>query len=140
MLGTVNRSYNAAKSRIRNDELIVESALEMDEDELLEELETGTDPDSIPDEVMKNVDAALDRIIGGGIDDDEIEDMIGDEDFDEDEISDEDLDLALVEAAGAWLDDEGIGHPNVDRRCCNSLHQPIFNEKKSVVDTENKEF
>lgn len=109
MLGDLNKSFDAKKANAANNQLIAESVLS--DEELLEEMEDGVDADSIPDEVYKKVDQALDSLIGDDIDDDEIEEMIDDEDFD-----DEEIDIALAEAAGAWYDDENIGHPDGDRR------------------------
>lgn len=124
MFGSINSQFNAAKNDMKNDDLIVESVLEVDEviPGSDEELEDQVDVSSVPDDVYKRVDAELDKIVSSpDYDDTEAEELIDDDD----EISDEEIDAVITEACGAWVDDIGIGHPNVALRS-KEKHQPLF--------------
>lgn len=150
MLKSINDAYNASKNSIRADQAIVESVVEDDEEILPgsdEEIDDVVDVDSIPDQIYRQVDSALDKLIGNGdIGDEEIEELLdSDEDVDEDSVSDAQIDAMIVgdeapanakqlteaafkvisEAANKWYDDENIGHPNTDRRD-GTVHQPLF--------------
>ena len=137
MLQGVNNAFNSAKRAAREDQFILESVL--GEDDILNEMDDDMDDivdvDSVPNEVMSKVDAALDKIIGNGIDDEEIDEMLDDDIEDEDSI-----DIAITEACGAWYDDEAIGHPNKAIRD-NVKHQPRFMSDEGLdlsCDTEDE--
>lgn len=122
MLQGVNNAFNSGKRTAREDQFILESVLGSDEDILNEmddeDMEDTVDVDSIPPEIMSKVDSALDKIIGDGIDDEEIDEMLDDDDED-DEIN------VMISEACAWYDDEKIGHPNKAIRD-GVKHQPRF--------------
>lgn len=137
MLQGVNNAFNSAKRAAREDQFILESVL--GEDDILNEMDDDMDDivdvDSVPTEVMSKVDAALDKIIGNGIDDEEIDEMLDDDIEDEDSI-----DIAITEACGAWYDDEAIGHPNKAIRD-GVKHQPRFMSDEGLdlsCDTEDE--
>lgn len=137
MLQGVNNAFNSAKRAAREDQFILESVL--GEDDILNEMDDDMDDivdvDSVPNEVMSKVDAALDKIIGNGIDDEEIDEMLDDDIEDEDSI-----DIAITEACGAWYDDEAIGHPNKAIRD-GVKHQPRFMSDEGLdlsCDTEDE--
>lgn len=137
MLQGVNNAFNSAKRAAREDQFILESVL--GEDDILNEMDDDMDDivdvDSVPTEVMSKVDAALDKIIGNGIDDEEIDEMLDDDIEDEDSI-----DIAITEACGAWYDDEAIGHPNKAIRD-GVKHQPRFMSNEGLdlsCDTEDE--
>lgn len=137
MLQGVNNAFNSAKRAAREDQFILESVL--GEDDILNEMDDDMDDivdvDSVPNEVMSKVDAALDKIIGNGIDDEEIDEMLDDDIEDEDNI-----DIAITEACGAWYDDEAIGHPNKAIRD-GVKHQPRFMSDEGLdlsCDTEDE--
>ena len=137
MLQGVNNAFNSAKRAAREDKFILESVL--GEDDILNEMDDDMDDivdvDSVPTEVMSKVDAALDKIIGNGIDDEEIDEMLDDDIEDEDSI-----DIAITEACGAWYDDEAIGHPNKAIRD-GVKHQPRFMSDEGLdlsCDTEDE--
>ena len=137
MLQGVNNAFNSAKRAAREDQFILESVL--GEDDILNEMDDDMDDivdvDSAPTEVMSKVDAALDKIIGNGIDDEEIDEMLDDDIEDEDSI-----DIAITEACGAWYDDEAIGHPNKAIRD-GVKHQPRFMSNEGLdlsCDTEDE--
>lgn len=137
MLQGVNNAFNSAKRAAREDQFILESVL--GEDDILNEMDDDMDDivdvDSVPNEVMSKVDAALDKIIGNGIDDEEIDEMLDDDIEDEDSI-----DIAITEACGAWYDDEAIGHPNKAIRD-GVKHQPRFMSNEGLdlsCDTEDE--
>lgn len=127
MLSGVNAQYRNKLANTKNNAFIVESVLDVDEvmpgsDEELDDL---IDVESIPPEVYEKVDQALDKLIGDdGIDDDEIEELIDDDDDLDDEAFEE-LDAVINEASNAWYDDEGIGHPDLNRRS-GTKGQPRF--------------
>lgn len=127
MLSGVNAQYRNKLADAKNNTFIVESVLGVDEvlpgsDEELDDL---IDVESIPSEVYAKLDKAMDNLIGDdGIDDDEIEELI-DEDDDLDDEAFEELDAVINEAANAWYDDEGIGHPDLSRRS-GTKGQPKF--------------
>lgn len=127
MLSGVNKQYNAELADARNNKFIIESVLGVDE--VLpgsdEELNDVIDTDSIPADVYKAIDKKMDELIGdNGIDDQEIEELIDeDDDLDDEQFSE--LDALISEAANAWFDDEGIGHPDVSRRS-GVKNQPKF--------------
>lgn len=129
MLQGVNNAFNSGKRTAREDQFILESVLGNDDDILNEmddeDMDDVVDADSIPPEVMNKVDAALDKIIGNGIDDEEIDEML-DDDNDDDAI-----DIAITEACGPWYDDEKIGHPNKAIRD-GVKHQPRFMSKDGL--------
>lgn len=115
MLKAINDQFNAKKNSLQADQFIAESALDVEE--ILpgseEEIDDLVDVDSVPDEIYKKVDSALEKLLADkGYDDTEVEELI-DED---DDIDDEEIDIAIDEAVGdeAWEDDESIGHPDVD--------------------------
>lgn len=137
MLQGVNNAFNSAKRAAREDQFILESVL--GEDDILNEMDDDMDDivdvDSVPNEVMSKVDAALDKIIGNGIDDEEIDEMLDDDIEDENSI-----DIAITEACGAWYDDEAIGHPNKAIRD-GVKHQPRFMSDEGLdlsCDTEDE--
>ena len=137
MLQGVNNAFNSGKRAAREDQFILESVL--GEDDILNEMDDDMDDivdvDSVPNEVMSKVDAALDKIIGNGIDDEEIDEMLDDDIEDEDSI-----DIAITEACGAWYDDEAIGHPNKAIRD-GVKHQPRFMSDEGLdlsCDTEDE--
>ena len=137
MLQGVNNAFNSGKRAAREDQFILESVL--GEDDILNEMDDDMDDivdvDSVPSEVMSKVDAALDKIIGNGIDDEEIDVMLDDDIEDEDSI-----DIAITEACGAWYDDEAIGHPNKAIRD-GVKHQPRFMSNEGLdlsCDTEDE--
>ena len=137
MLQGVNNAFNSVKRAAREDQFILESVL--GEDDILNEMDDDMDDivdvDSVPNEVMSKVDAALDKIIGNGIDDEEIDEMLDDDIEDEDSI-----DIAITEACGAWYDDEAIGHPNKAIRD-GVKHQPRFMSNEGLdlsCDTEDE--
>jgi len=115
MLQGLNEAFNKAKREEQENELILESVLNAEEEYLdpedEDDLDAEIDVDSIPPEVMNKVDSALDKIIGDGIDDETIDEML-DDDSEENEIN-----VVITEACkGPWYDDEKIGHPNKDIR------------------------
>lgn len=137
MLQGVNNAFNSGKRAAREDQFILESVL--GEDDILNEMDDDMDDivdvDSVPNEVMSKVDAALDKIIGNGIDDEEIDEMLDDDIEDEDSI-----DIAITEACGTWYDDEAIGHPNKAIRD-GVKHQPRFMSDEGLdlsCDTEDE--
>ena len=137
MLQGVNNAFNSAKRAAREDQFILESVLGEDDilNEMDDDMEDIVDVDSVPTEVMSKVDAALDKIIGNGIDDEEIAEMLDDDIEDEDSI-----DIAITEACGAWYDDEAIGHPNKAIRD-GVKHQPRFMSDEGLdlsCDTEDE--
>ena len=120
MFKSINDEYNAKRMFAKSESALIESALDddmiMDDDE-----DDDVDVDSVPDDMYKKVDAALDKVISDPTyDDEEIEEMV---DGDEDDVSE--IDAIVDEAVNAWYDDENIHHPNVDRRD-NVNHQPKF--------------
>ena len=137
MLQGVNNAFNSAKRTAREDQFILESVLGEDDilNEMDDDMDNIVDVDSVPSEVMSKVDAALDKIIGNGIDDEEIDEMLDDDIEDEDSI-----DIAITEACGAWYDDEAIGHPNKAIRD-GVKHQPRFMSDEGLdlsCDTEDE--
>lgn len=127
MLSGVNKKYQGELADAKNNKFIVESVLGVDEvlpgsDEELDDL---IDTESIPAEVYNKLDKELDKLIGDdGIDDQEIEELIDDDDDLDDEQFDE-LNAMINECAGVWYDDEGIGHPDINRRS-GTKGQPKF--------------
>ena len=134
MLGEINKAFNSAKNNDKERRFMLESVL--DDDELIggdDDMEDVVDADSIPDDVYKRVDAALDKMIGDGIDDTEVEEMVDD---DMSDINSEDIDLVITEAVGQadkkfWYDDENIGHPDQDR-ADGVKQQPLFDPSKKL--------
>lgn len=126
MLKAINEQFNAKKNGIAADQAIAESVLDVEE--ILpgseEEIDDLVDVDSVPDDVYKKVDSALDKLLADkGYDDTEVEELLDeDDDIDEDEIE-----VAIDEAVGddAWEDPEGMGHPNVNKKT-NEKEQPEF--------------
>ena len=117
MLKAINDQFNAKKNSLQADQFIVETTLDVEE--VLpgseEEIDDLVDVDSVPDEIYKKVDSALEKLLTDkGYDDTEVEELI-DED---DDIDDEEIDVAIDEAVGdeAWEDDESIGHPDTDEQ------------------------
>lgn len=132
MLNGINRQFNAAKKTAAEDQFIAESVLAVDEviPGSEEEFDDLVDVDSVPDDVYKKVDKALDDLIGDeNYDDTEVEELV-----DDDDIDDEELDAVIDEACNAWYDNEGINHPNTDLRCPNTKSQPKFDVNTSVAD------
>ena len=132
MLEAINKGINAAKQSEKDHELISESVLDVDEviPGSEEEIDDIIDVDSVPDEVYKRVDDALDKLIAReGYDDTDVEEMMEEDIDDEDGPSDAEIEAVVNEAANAWVDDEGIGHPNTAMRHGSSQHQPIFGDK-----------
>lgn len=132
MLNGINRQFNAAKKTAAEDQFIAESVLAVDEviPGSEEEFDDLVDVDSVPDDVYKKVDKALDDLIGDeNYDDTEVEELV-----DDDDIDDEELDAVIDEACNAWYDNEGINHPNTDLRCPNTKPQPKFDVNTSVAD------
>lgn len=125
MFESLNKQFQSAKKSRSDNDLIVESVLDVDEviPGTDDEMEAEVDVDSVPDDVYKRIDAELDKIVSDpNYDDTEAEEL-----FDEDdEISDEEIDAVITETCAAWLDDEGIGHPDVNRRS-QTKDQPLFN-------------
>lgn len=140
MLDSINQKFNQEKSDRKNSKFIVESVVS-DDDVVTDEVEAAVDDESVPDHVYNKLDKELDKIVDSMSEDDdvEIEDLIDDDD---DDIDDEDEDTqiqkyftdpeanalinaALSEATTAWLDDENLNHPCLDRRSGNA-HQPKF--------------
>lgn len=110
MLQGLNEAFNSAKREEKDGRFILESVLSAEEEYLdpeEEEIDDAIDVDSIPPEVMSKVDSALDKIIGDGIDDEEIDEML------DDDSEDNEINVVITEACkGPWYDDEKIGHPN----------------------------
>lgn len=132
MLNGINRQFNAAKKTAAEDQFIAESVLAVDEviPGSEEEFDDLVDVDSVPDDVYKKVDKALDDLIGDeNYDDTEVEELV-----DDDDIGDEELDAVIDEACNAWYDNEGINHPNTDLRYPNTKPQPKFDVNTSVAD------
>lgn len=108
MFSTINKQFAAAKRSRKEDRFILESVLG-EETEILpgseDELEEMIDPDSVPDDAYKKVDALLDRIVASGkYDDTEAEELL-DDDIDENEIDDATLNMLIDEGAAEWLAD-----------------------------------
>ena len=130
MLKSINSEFNRAKKLQKDDTLIVESVLDVEE--VLpgsdEEIDDIVDADSVPDDVYNKVDKALDDLVSKeDYDDTAADELLEDIDDDDDEITDEELDAVITECTGAWEDDENIGHPNTARRT-NPNHQPAFHK------------
>lgn len=140
MLKSINEEFNRAKQNVADDAFILEAVL--DTEEVLpgseEEIDDVVDADSVPDDVYKQIDKALDNLIGkDSYDDSDVESLLDDDDdVSDEEISDEELDALINENAGAWVDPEGIGAPNTADRTSNSTHQPLFDDHHSVLDTD----
>lgn len=127
MLNSVNAKYRKTLADAKNNEFILESVLGVTEvmPGSDEELDDIIDVESIPDDVYSKLDKAMDKLIGtDGIEDDEIEELL-DEDDDLDDEAFNELDAVVNEAANAWYDDEGIGHPDLNRRS-GTKGQPRF--------------
>lgn len=128
MFSAINEQFTREKKKRTDDDLIAESVLEVEE--VLpgsdEELDDTVDPDSVPEDVYKRLDAELDKIVSDpNYDDDEVEEMIDGDD----EISDEEIDAVITEACNCWKDPEGLGHPDRARRqgdMNGQDHQPLF--------------
>lgn len=106
MLSGINKKIAAAKRAANDSALINESVLDVD-DEIIpgseEEIDDIVDPDSVPDDVYKTIDAELDKLVKKpGYDDVDAEELV-DDDIDEDEISDGEIDAVISEAAGQWI-------------------------------------
>ena len=100
MLGKINDAFNAKKAAAANDRFIAEAA--MDVEEILpgsdEEMEDLVDTDSVPDEVYRKVDAALEKLISDEkYDDTEVEELIDDDDVDDSE--NPEIDAIITDAA-----------------------------------------
>lgn len=125
MFESINRQFEEAKRARADQDLILESVLEVDEviPGSDDELESQVDVDSVPDDVYKKVDAELEKIVSApDYDDTEAEELYEDED---DEFTDAEIDAVITEACGAWFDDENIDHPDVSRKS-KEKHQPLF--------------
>lgn len=144
MLESVNRRFMHARRRQREIDFIMEAALDVEDavpgtDAAIDNV---VDPDSVPDEVYRKIDKALDDIVNReDYDDTEIKELIkddmDDEDFDDEDIIDDmELDGVITEAAGAWLDCEDMGHPDMDRNdgSCDDTEQPKYDAEGSVID------
>lgn len=144
MLESVNRRFMHARRRQREIDFIMEAALDVEDavpgtDAAIDNV---VDPDSVPDEVYRKIDKALDDIVNReDYDDTEIKELIkddmDDEDFDDEDIIDDmELDGVITEAAGAWLDCEDMGHPDMDRNdgSCDDTEQPEYDAEGSVID------
>lgn len=130
MFSAINEQFTREKKKRSDDDLIAESVLEVEE--VLpgsdEELDDTVDPDSVPEDVYKRLDAELDKIVSDpNYDDDEVEEMIDGDD----EISDEEIDAVITEACNCWLDDNGIGHPNKAMRTGDINRQSVQPEFKA---------
>lgn len=106
VFGSINSDYQSAKRAIADHSLIVESV--MDVDEVLpgsdEEMDDVTDVESVPEDVYKQVDNMLDKLVSDpNYDDTEVEELV-DDDFDEGEVSDDVLNAMINETAGSWLE------------------------------------
>lgn len=103
MFKSINGAYNAAKRAKRENELIAESVLGIEE--VLpgseEEMDDVTDVDSVPEEVYKKIDAELDKIVSDPNYDDSEADELMDDDFD-DEDENPEIDAILDEAVSDW--------------------------------------
>lgn len=91
MFEVYNKKYAEEKQKIADMEFIVESALDLEEDDEVitagDDIDNAVDTDSIPPEVMRKIDAEIDKLIGkDDYDDAEIEELIEDDD---DELDDE---------------------------------------------------
>ena len=111
MFESINRQFEEAKRSRADQDLILESVLEVDEviPGSDDELEAQVDVDSVPDDVYKKIDAELEKIVSApDYDDTEAEELYDEED---EEFTDAEIDAVITEACGAWLDDENLGHP-----------------------------
>jgi len=137
MLESVNRRFLANRNLRRDDDLILESVLDVAE--IIpgsdEEIDDVVDPDSVPDDVYKKIDDALESYVSKtDYDDTDVEGLV-DDDVGESDEDVEKIDTIITEAAGAWLDCEDIGHPDTSRRNgCTDLKQPYFSPTGSVLD------
>ena len=140
MLGEINTAFNSARANKRNDQFIIESVL-CEADELVvqsvipgsdEELDDVIDVDSISDADYQKLDRAMEEIIGEGLDDDEIDELLdGDDEDDMDERFNA-LNALIEETANLWYDDENLRHPNTARRD-GTTHQPLFRPTGGIV-------
>ena len=127
MFESINRQFEEAKRSRADQDLILESVLDVDEviPGSDDELEAQVDVDSVPDDVYRKIDAELEKIVSApDYDDTEAEELYDEED---EEFTDAEIDAVITEACGAWLDDGGIGHPNVALRS-KEKHQPLFKD------------
>lgn len=102
MLEAINKQYNDEKKNASEEQLIIESVLEVEDvvPGSEEEMDDVVDVDSVPDDVYTKVDQALDKLISDKDYDDVEADELLDDDMDEDEVSDADLEAIMDEAVG----------------------------------------
>lgn len=112
MFESINKAFNAAKRNARDNELILEAA--MDVEEVLpgseEDIDDVIDSDSVPEDVYKKVDAMLDKFVDSNdYDDTEVEELLDDDD----DISEDEIDAVITEAIEGNLAemDEGAKNP-----------------------------
>lgn len=138
MLESVNRRFMGERRRKTDNDFILEAALDVEEviPGSDDEVNDIVDPDSVPDDVYKKIDKALDDIIDKDDYDDADAAELVDDDVDDDDESDSIvIDDIITEQAGAWLDCEDMGHPDQDRGDgCDDLEQPEYDAEGSVID------
>lgn len=110
MFSTVNKAFELARRNRKNNQLIAESVLDVDEviPGSDDEIDDMIDTDSVPDEAYKKLDAELEKLISDPkYDDTEAEEMADgdDDDFDEDDVDEEALEVALTECVNAMPDE-----------------------------------
>lgn len=136
MFSTINKELTRKRNNLKAREFITESVLGVDE--VLpgseEEFDDIVDVDSVPDEVYKKIDDALEKIVSDPNYDDTEADELLDDDIDDDDIDDATINAIIDEAANAWYDDENIGHPDVSRKH-DTHNQPRFTATGSVANS-----
>lgn len=139
MFSAINRQFNESKRKIRDDQLIMESVLEVEE--VLpgsdEDIDDVLDSDSISKEVYDKVDAMLDKLVSASdYDDVEAEELL--DDGDDDDITDEELDAIITEAVDGDLEalDEGIRDRIKQAKQAREVNKAA-NKDEGVKDTIN---